>query len=270
MSLFREVHLSWLQTLVLNIIKNGPKIRHVAFIMDGNRRYAKAKNIKIEEGHSKGFDKISDILKWCQLAGINEVTVYAFSIDNFNRNADQVEKIMSLALKVFHQLLKEIEKHKERGLCVHVIGNLDLIPYDLRQLMYKVMKLTKDNKSIVLNIAFAYTSRYDITSAISNVCKEVANDPTTWNSVNEELVSNHLQTSSFQSDPDLLIRTSGEFRLSDFLLWQISSTILLFNDQLWPEYNFWAFIGALFYFQHHSKSFLNVKNGLLGKKKKPV
>ncbi|KAG7201705.1 hypothetical protein KM043_004432 [Ampulex compressa] len=237
-----------LLTGVLEIIKTGQVPKHVAFIMDGNRRYANKRKVKKIEGHSKGFDKLAETLQWCMDLGIPEVTVYAFSIENFKRSKEEVDELMKLAGEKFQRLLDEKEILMEHGVCIRVIGNLSLIPDNIRKLIAEAMVLTRNNTKAFLNLAFAYTSRDEITNAIKDVLKGVKAGDILPEDINEDLISKCLYTYK-SPNPDLLIRTSGEVRLSDFLMWQISNTCVYFATALWPDFSIWDFLSAVFYYQ---------------------
>lgn len=189
--------------------------------MDGNRRYANKSHIDKKEGHSKGFEKLSECLQWCLDLGIKEVTVYAFSIENFKRSDEEVEALMSLARDRFEKLLAEREKLHEQGIRIQVIGNLTLLPNDILKSMGEAMLLTKDNRSATLNVAFAYTSRDEITNSITTIAEGVKNKELVIDDIDETLITNCLYTNQ-STNPNLVVRTSGEQRLSDFLLWQVS------------------------------------------------
>ncbi|KYN20361.1 PREDICTED: dehydrodolichyl diphosphate synthase complex subunit DHDDS-like [Trachymyrmex cornetzi] len=248
MSWIKEYTLNWFQSLALRIIRTGEVPKHVAFIMDGNRRYANKQNLQQGEGHSKGFDKMTEMLNWCMDLGVVEVTVYAFSIENFKRSKEEVDGLMDLARQKFKRLLEEKEKLMDVGVCVRVIGNLSLIPEDLCKLIAEAMTITKENNKAFLNLAFAYTSRDEIAHAINDVIQGVKDADILPEDINEDLITDCLYTYK-SPNPDLLIRTSGETRLSDFLMWQISHTCLYFTEVLWPEFNIWNFLGAIFYYQ---------------------
>ncbi|XP_020294415.1 dehydrodolichyl diphosphate synthase complex subunit DHDDS [Pseudomyrmex gracilis] len=250
MSWIRERTLNWFQSLILKILRTGHVPRHVAFIMDGNRRYANKKNVAKVEGHARGFDKLSETLNWCMDLGVVEVTVYAFSIENFKRSKEEVDGLMELAKQKFERLLEEKDKLKEKGVCVRVIGNLSLLPKDLRKLMAEAMIVTKNNNKSFLNVAFAYTSRDEITHAIKDITKGVKHADILPEDISENLISDCLYTYN-SPNPDLLIRTSGEVRLSDFLMWQISDTCVYFTDVLWPEFSIWHFFSAILYYQKY-------------------
>lgn len=248
MSWIRKSTLSWLQLLAVKILKTGQIPRHIAIIMDGNRRYANKAGVEKTEGHVRGFDKLAETLQWCADLGIPEVTVYAFSIENFKRSKEEVDVLMDLAAQKFKRLLDEKDKLMEHGVCIRVIGNLTMIPEDVRKPIAEAMTITKDNNKAFLNVAFAYTSRDEITHAIKDIMAGVKTCDVHPDEVDENLISNCLYTYK-SPDPDLLIRTSGEVRFSDFLMWQISSTCVYFANVLWPEFSAWDLFSAVFYYQ---------------------
>ncbi|XP_076271991.1 dehydrodolichyl diphosphate synthase subunit [Rhynchophorus ferrugineus] len=243
-----ENSLTPVQRFCSNILACGPVPRHIAFIMDGNRRYAKKKQIDKAVGHSRGFEKLSECLRWCLELNIKEVTVYAFSIENFKRSKEEVDALMELARSKFTKLFEEKDKLMENGICIRVIGNLSLLPEDIRKLIAKAMILTKDNNKAILNVAFAYTSREEMTHSIQTIVEGVKNGDIVKEDIDEDLISNCLYT-NLSPNPDLLIRTSGEVRLSDFLLWQISNTQVYFTEVLWPEFSIWHLLAAIFKYQ---------------------
>nr|XP_009941756.1 PREDICTED: dehydrodolichyl diphosphate synthase isoform X3 [Opisthocomus hoazin] len=209
MSWIKEGELTIIERFCANIIKAGPMPKHVAFIMDGNRRYARKCHVERQQGHSQGFDKLAQTLRWCLNLGIREVTVYAFSIENFKRSKEEVDGLMDLARQKFSRLLEE---------------------------------------QCFLNVCFAYTSRHEISNAVREMAWGVEQGLLEPSDVSESLLDKCLYTSN-SPDPDLLIRTSGEVRLSDFLLWQTSHSCLVFQSVLWPEYSFWNLCEAILRFQ---------------------
>lgn len=248
MSWIRESTLTCLQYLAVKILRSGRIPKHVAFIMDGNRRYANKQHVEKVQGHMKGFDKLAEALQWCLDLGIPEVTVYAFSIENFKRTKEEVNGLMELARQKFQRLLDEKDKLMEHGVCVRIIGNLELIPNDVRKLIAEAMIITKNNNKAFLNVAFAYTSRDEITHAIKDILRGVNDADLLPEDINEDLITKCLYTYN-SPDPDLLIRTSGEVRLSDFLMWQVSNSCIYFADVLWPEFSAWDLFSAVFYYQ---------------------
>ncbi|XP_063709591.1 dehydrodolichyl diphosphate synthase complex subunit DHDDS [Culicoides brevitarsis] len=254
----RQSSLNWYERLAINVTKVGAVPRHVAFIMDGNRRFANKSHIEKREGHAAGFDKLSETLQWCLDIGITEVTVYAFSIENFKRSSDEVESLMSLAREKFAKLLEERDKLHEQGICIRIIGNLSLLPKDILKTMAEAILLTKDNKKAILNVAFAYTSRDEITNGMKTIAEGVKNDQISVDDINETLFNECLYTNK-SPNPDLLVRTSGEVRFSDFLLWQSSASVVYFTDTLWPEFTLWNLICAVLYYQIHCPAMKKVQ-----------
>lgn len=226
-------------------MKTGRIPQHIAFIMDGNRRYAKKNSVNTSAGHYKGFDKLSETLKWCLDLGVPEVTVYAFSIENFKRSKEEVDALMDLARDKFERLMEEIDQINEWGVRVHVAGRLSLLPDDLRALVSKAMLSTRHNNKLRLNIAYAYTGRDEISRAASHIVDGVKNNDISTEDIDEELVLQSLEL----GEAELLVRTSGEVRLSDFMLWQVSNTVLYFTDVLWPEFTVWNLLAAIIHFQ---------------------
>lgn len=224
MSWVRDSDLTWIQKLAVNIIKCGSIPNHVAFIMDGNRRFATKTNLSSKtEGHVKGFGKLSEALQWCLDIGIKEVTVYAFSIENFKRSEDEVNTLMTLAREKFIKLIEEKDKLMERGICIRIVGNLSMLPIDIQKLMAEAMLMTKNNSSAILNVAFAYTSRDEITESLRYIVKGVNDNELLSEDITDNLIRKCMYT-RHSDDPDLLIRTSGESRLSDFMLWQVGKS----------------------------------------------
>ncbi|KAK3912450.1 Dehydrodolichyl diphosphate synthase complex subunit DHDDS [Frankliniella fusca] len=258
MSWISDHRLSWAQKLGVRIIGSGHIPKHVAFIMDGNRRFARKHNVQKIEGHSKGFDRLSETLNWCLELGIKEVTVYAFSIENFKRSQEEVDGLMNLARQKFERLLDEKDKLMEHGVHIRVIGNLNLLPLDLRKVMAKAMLMTKENSKAILNIAFAYTGREEILRGVQETADGVSNGILTPADITQDFLSKTFYSNN-SPIPDLLIRTSGEVRLSDFLLWQVSCSCIYLTDVLWPDFTVWDFLSAVFYYQRCHQKLKNVQ-----------
>lgn len=258
----RESNLLWYHRWVIRVLKAGPIPQHVAFIMDGNRRFAQKENIAKAEGHSKGFDKLSETLQWCQDIGIREVTVYAFSIENFKRTKEEVDTLMSLAREKFRKLLEERDKLHERGICIRIIGNTALLPEDIQRFLAEAVLITRNNTKAFLNVAFSYTSRDEMAHSIRTVAEGFAQGKLQQDDIDENLLSRCMYT-KHGTNPDLLVRTSGEVRLSDFLTWQSESTVIYFTETLWPDFNIWQLFGAVFYYQrcHWQLTSSSAKNG---------
>ncbi|KAK4874725.1 hypothetical protein RN001_014085 [Aquatica leii] len=242
--------LTWFQKFCINILKCGPIPQHVAFIMDGNRRYAKKKQVEKRIAHTRGFDKLAETLQWCLELGIREVTMYAFSIENFNRSAEEVDTLMNLAREKYKRLMDEKDKLMADGVRIRVLGNLDLLPADIRKSIAEAMLMTKDNNKIFLNVAMAYTSRDDITNAIKVVKDGVHEGALEIDDIDDQLLNFSMYTNHCQN-LDVLVRTSGETRLSDFFLWQCAFANVYITDVLWPEFSVWQLLGVVFKFQRN-------------------
>ncbi|KAJ8724849.1 hypothetical protein PYW07_015807 [Mythimna separata] len=248
MSWVRENCVSFLELLCIKVVKTGRVPQHIAFIMDGNRRFAKKNSVDSCAGHYKGFDKLSETLKWCLDLGIPEVTVYAFSIENFKRSKEEVDGLMDLARDKFQRLMDELDQINEWGVRIHVAGRLSLLPEDLRVLVSKAMLATRYNYKLRLNIAYAYTGRDEISRAATHIVDGVKNNELSPQDIDDELVSRTLEL----GEAELLVRTSGEVRLSDFMLWQVSNTVLYFTDVLWPEFTVYNLLAAIIHFQRNA------------------
>ncbi|CAK1551615.1 unnamed protein product [Leptosia nina] len=254
---------SFFQLFCIKVVKTGRIPQHIAFIMDGNRRYAKKVSVKTSDGHSRGFDKLSETLKWCLDLGIPEVTVYAFSIENFKRSDDEVSALMDLARDKFKRLLDAMDQINDWGVRIHIAGRLSLLPPDLRKMVSKAMLATRHNNKLRLNIAYAYTGRDEISRAASHIIDGVNDNKLRTEDIDEDLISQTLDL----GHPELLIRTSGEVRLSDFMLWQTSNTVLYFSDALWPEFTVWNLLVAIIHFQRYAPPQLPEKQNNISQEK---
>ncbi|KAJ1927563.1 hypothetical protein IWQ60_002820 [Tieghemiomyces parasiticus] len=235
--------------LAINILRQGPIPRHVAFIMDGNRRYARSLGVATQQGHLRGFHKLEEVLEWCMQLGIPAVSIYAFSIDNFNRPTEEVETLMNLAKEKLVVFCRESETVRKYGINVRVCGNLDLLAPDVRDKIDEVHSLTEQNDKAVLNVCFSYNSSDEITTAIRRTAEEVDEGVLVADEIQWKNIEGHLFTS--KSPPlDMLVRTSGESRFSDFLLAQIANHCSIhFTTELWPEFTLWTLLTMLLEFQ---------------------
>ncbi|MCD6503161.1 MAG: di-trans,poly-cis-decaprenylcistransferase [Euryarchaeota archaeon] len=234
-------------------VKKGPIPRHVGIIMDGNRRYAKKLGLDPKLGHVFGAQKLEEVLKWCLDLGIREVTLYAFSTENFKRSKEEVEHIFNLMKSKLEELEKSDMIHKNK-VQVRFIGRLELLPDDLRKTMRKIEDLTKDYDRYRLNVAVAYGGRSEIVDAIKNIVRDVIEGRIHVEDISEALISKYLYTKD-SLDPDLIIRTSGEERLSNFLIWQSAYSELYFVDALWPEFTKLDFLLAIRSYQKRERRF---------------
>ena len=213
-------------------MENKLKIpNHIAIILDGNRRYAIKKGVPKIKGHEYGARNVRKLFEWCREIGIRELTLYVFSTENFNRSKDEIDYLMFLLKSYFKRM--DIEKLREKGICISIIGDIKSFPKDIQKVFHKVRKETKNNNKLIVNFALGYGSRAEITEAVKNIIKDVRNKKIDENDINERTVTQNLYLSS---EPDILIRPGGEKRLSNFLLWQLSYSELFFIDKLWPEF----------------------------------
>ena len=207
--------------------------RHIAIIMDGNGRWARKRLMNRINGHRKGMEAVKNAVLASRELGVKYLTLYAFSTENWQRPKEEVQALMSLLGKY---LASELKLMMENDIRLISIGDIDNIPKDKKQVLLNTIEKTKNNKSMVLNLALSYGARTEILSAVKFLAKNVKNGSLDISQIDEELFSSSLLTQKIP-DPDLLIRTSGEMRISNFLLWQIAYTELYFTDTLWPDFN---------------------------------
>uniref|UniRef100_A0AC35UHF6 Alkyl transferase n=1 Tax=Rhabditophanes sp. KR3021 TaxID=114890 RepID=A0AC35UHF6_9BILA len=239
----------WLVSMRYIMQKIGPIPNHVAFVMDGNRRFAKSKNLgSAVEGHKMGFQQLAKIIDWCREFDIKEVTVYAFSIENFKRSKEEVDGLLELAEKQFQELLDEKNELEKRKVCFRFFGDMQLLSPNLQSLTAKIELTTKNYSHAFINICLAYSSQNEIERAMKKMEAGVTAGVLKQENVTEDLLEKCLDT-RYGSPIDLFIRTSGEQRFSDFLLYQCSNTHLYFDDVLWPDFGAWHLIKAVRSFQ---------------------
>lgn len=210
------------------------ELRHIGVIVDGNRRFAKKLMLQPWKGHEWGAEKFRKFTEWCFDLGIEEVTAYLFSIQNFNRPKDEFDYLMNIFRNEIKMLLEpeKLKEMKEKGIRIMFIGRQHMFPKDLQELQNKAMEATKDNKPRRVNFAMAYGGREEIIDAVQKIALEAKEGKITPEQINEELFEKHLW---LNSDPDLIIRTGGEQRTSNFLPWQSTYSELIFIEKFWPE-----------------------------------
>lgn len=232
--------------------ENMPK--HVAIIMDGNRRFSRIQgNIGAVEGHKKGRDALERVLDWCVDLGIEIVTAYAFSTENFKRPPEEVKGLMKLFKENFEGISRNRKIH-ENEVRVKAVGNLELLPDDVREAIRIAEESTAKYNKRLVNIAIGYDGRMEIIDAIKKIAKEVEDKKIDPDDIDEEVVNKNLYTAGLE-DPNLIIRTSGEERLSGFLLWQSSYSELYFCDSLWPQLRKVDFLRALRSYQQRERRY---------------
>jgi len=226
----RSLH-PWLRSCLISALKLGPMPKHIAFIMDGNRRFARGKGEDVIEGHEHGFEALKKMLEFLLHLGIENVTVYAFSIDNFARPEREVNKLMEMARLRLVEICSHGQLLHEYSVRIRVLGRLDLLPDDVRLACLKAEDMTKGNTKGTLNFCFPYTSRDEMTSSI----RRIVGSSITPEKITKDTIDSNLYTSP-SPFPDLLVRTGGDNRLSDFMLWQSNETTTLhFIKTHWPD-----------------------------------
>ncbi|KPV64233.1 MAG: Tritrans,polycis-undecaprenyl-diphosphate synthase (GGDP specific) [Candidatus Bathyarchaeota archaeon BA2] len=236
-------------------VKGGTKPEHVAIILDGNRRWASERSLNPAVGHHYGAEKVGDLLKWCLDLDVKSATLYVFSTENFKRPKEEVKEIMRIAEEKLREVLKDenIHKHKVR---VKAIGRLNLLPKKLQEMIRQVEESTKDYDERFLNVALAYGGRAEIVDATRKIAKKLESGDLTPKDINEELFERYLYTAHMPNqDPDLIIRTSGEERLSGFLLWQCAYSELCFLDVNWPDFRRIDLLRAVRTYQRRKRRF---------------
>jgi len=217
-------------------VKDGIKPEHIAIILDGNRRWASERQLNPWMGHHYGAEKVEDLLRWCLDLNVKSITLYSFSTENFLRSPQEVDEIMRIVEIKLRELLEDENVHKHR-VRVKVIGRLNLLPKRVQEMVRQVEEATKDYDDHFLNVALAYGGRAEIVDAARKIALKVERGELTPKGINESLFEKHLYTAHLpKQDPDLIVRTSGEERLSGFLLWQCAYSELCFLDVYWPDF----------------------------------
>jgi tritrans,polycis-undecaprenyl-diphosphate synthase [geranylgeranyl-diphosphate specific] len=236
-------------------VRNGAKPEHIAIILDGNRRWASEKDLNPWFGHEKGAENVERLLDWCIKIGVKSITLYAFSTENFQRSPEEVQEIMRIAEEEFSKILADERIHRNK-VHVKVIGRLNLLPESLQKIIMDAERATQSYSNHFLNFAFAYSGRAEIVDAARKIATEVNEGTLDPAQVDEKLFEQHLYTSHLpQQDPDLIIRTSGEERLSGFLLWQSAYSELCFLDAYWPDFRAIDLLRAVRTFQSRKRRF---------------
>lgn len=208
------------------------KLKHIAIIMDGNRRWAKKRNLPIKLGHKQGAETLKKIVRHANKIGLPYITVYAFSTENWKRSEDEVNALMKLLESYLDEFAKEADTE---NIVIKVLGNLSVLSPSLQESIAKTIKRTENNTGTIFNIALNYGGRDEIVNAVKNIVKDTKSGKLDESNITEEKFSEYLYTANMP-DPDLLIRTSGELRLSGFLPWQLVYSEFLFLDKLWPDF----------------------------------
>jgi tritrans,polycis-undecaprenyl-diphosphate synthase [geranylgeranyl-diphosphate specific] len=231
------------EATLLREVRADPVPRHVGIIMDGNRRFAEAMGEPALKGHEYGRDTLENVLDWCLELDVKHLTVYAFSSENFNRNPMEVKRLMELFEDNFLKMSEDARVHKSR-IHIRAIGQLDRLPKRVREAIRVAEERTRDYDSYFYTIAVAYGGRQEILDAIRGIAEDVKAGRVKPSDIDESLVAKHLYTAHLP-DPDLILRTSGEERISNFLLWQMAYSELYFTDVFWPGFRRVDFLRAI-------------------------
>lgn len=231
--------------------------RHVAIILDGNGRWAESKNLSRSQGHIEGVKRVEEIVEVARQMGIQVLTLYTFSTENWTRPQSEVSMIMKILCAVLDEKIKKLIKD---NIQFRSIGRREGIPPEVLEKLERSIELTKKNTGLVVNIAFNYGSRVEIVDAIKNLAKDVKDGRLQVEQINEQTISDALYTKGLP-DPDLLIRTSGEKRISNFLLWQLSYAELYFTEKYWPQFDKAEFEKAIQDYQNRERRFGNIGDG---------
>ena len=229
--------------------ENMPK--HIAIIMDGNRRWAKAQGKPVSFGHKAGAKTLENIVRYANKIGLEYITVYAFSTENWKRAEDEVNALMKLLQKYLDEYSKRADSENIR---IKILGDITALSQGMQKSIKECMERTKNNTGVTFNIALNYGGRDEIIKAVKNIAKQIKLEELDIENINEQLISNNLYTAG-QPDPDLLIRTSGEIRLSNFLPWQLVYSEFVFIDKNWPDFTEEDLDNAIVEYQKRTRKF---------------
>ena len=237
--------------MTINDIDKELMPQHIAIIMDGNRRWAKEKGIDTKLGHKAGAETLEKIAAFGNETGLKYLTVYAFSTENWKRTKEEIGALMLL---LQNYLDKFLNRESLRNIRIRVMGNIDELDKGLKDSINRLVEKSKNNTGLTLNIAFNYGGRNEIVRATKQIATMVKNDEIKIDDINEEMFSNNLYTKG-EPEPDLLIRTGGEVRVSNFLLWQLAYTEFLFVEKYWPDFDKEDLLNAINIFEQRNRKF---------------
>lgn len=234
-----------------NLKKSGEIPVHIAIIMDGNGRWAKGKGLPRAAGHKKGVDTVREIVEACAQIGVKYLTLYTFSTENWKRPKGEVSTLMRLLLNSLKIRVKELNDNDIR---LTTIGDTNKLPIEVQKQLAEDIERTKNNKKMVLNLALSYSGRWELIEAVKKISESVKDGKLRIDEINEKEIQKNLTTSNIP-DPDLLIRTSGEFRVSNFLLWQIAYSEFVITDVFWPDFKVEHLCDSITKFQKRERRF---------------
>ncbi|MCK9280812.1 MAG: isoprenyl transferase [Melioribacteraceae bacterium] len=249
------------------VMKSGKIPAHIAIIMDGNGRWAKKRALPRVAGHQKGVAIVREMVEACANLGVKVLTLYTFSTENWNRPQEEVSTLMRLIVK---SLQIETNELHSNNIKLTTIGNTKLLPSIVQDELDSAMEKTINNTAMTLNLALSYSGRWELTEAVKNITKQVLDNKLNFEDITEKTISDFLSTAAFP-DPDLLIRSGGEQRISNFLLWQIAYSEIYITDTLWPDFKTKNLLEAIKSFQKRERRFGLVSEQLSnGLTKQPV
>lgn len=233
------------------LIKQGEIPKHIAIIMDGNGRWAKKRNLPRVAGHKEGVESVRYMVEACAYLGVEVLTLYTFSTENWKRPKDEVSTLMRLIVMSLQNETDELNKNNIR---LTTIGDLNSLPDIVRKELHQAIEKTKNNTGLTLNLALSYSGRWELLEAVKTIIREFDEGKVNIQNINEKLISDHLTTKDFP-DPDLMIRSGGEYRISNFLLWQLAYAELYVSNVLWPDFRTRELYEALKDFQSRERRF---------------
>ena len=242
--------------------KSGEIPAHIAIIMDGNGRWAKQRGLPRASGHKRGVDTVRDIVEASAEIGVKYLTLYTFSTENWNRPKDEVSTLMRLLLSSLKARLSELDKNDIK---LTSVGDLSSLPVEVQKQLRTDIEKTRNNKRMTLNLALSYSGRWELIKAVKSISEQVAEGKLRSEDIDEKIISDNLTTRDLP-DPDLLIRTSGEFRVSNFLLWQIAYSEFVILDVLWPEFKREHLYNSIKEFQKRERRFGKVSEQIQNSK----
>ncbi len=244
------------ERMLWNQVRNGPIPEHIGIILDGNRRWADQRGLSPWKGHEEGARKVEDFLDWCgDIEKIRTITLYAFSTENFKRTQEEIVEILRLLKQYLNGLLKD-ERIRKNEIRVKVLGRTRILPEEIQELIRRVEESTAHYERHYFNFAVAYGGRSEIVDAMTSLARDVRNEKISMEEISEEVIESYLYTSHLpKCNPDLIIRTSGEVRLSNFLTWQAAYSELCFVDVFWPDFRKLDLLRAIRMYQKRKRRY---------------
>jgi tritrans,polycis-undecaprenyl-diphosphate synthase [geranylgeranyl-diphosphate specific] len=244
------------ESMLWNQIQSGPIPEHIGVILDGNRRWARSRGLDPWKGHEQGARKMEDFLDWCSdINAIRSITLYAFSTENFKRSEKEVTEIFRLLKEYLNSLLKD-ERVVKNEIRVKMLGRIEMLPKEFQELIRQVEEKTADYRKHYVNFAIAYGGRTEIVDAVRSLAESVKEEKLSLEDINEKVIESYLYTAHLPNcSPDMIIRTSGEVRLSNFLTWQGAYSELCFVDVYWPDFRKLDLLRAIRMYQYRQRRF---------------